>query len=103
VNGQKYVASDGKPQIGLLIKRSDVDTTLFLEEHQRVPQQCLLQNDKLVNAAQGDKLVPFDGTARQLADFTIAKDQQGFYNTYFINCLHQPVSFQVKSAAAAVL
>jgi len=96
VNGKKYIPSSPKTMVGFLIKRTDVDSTLFLEDHQHSPASCLFQNDKIVNVAQGDKIVPITGDARQVQDFTIGKNQQGFYNTYFINCLHEPVSFNLR-------
>ena len=74
VNGKKYIPSSPKTMVGFLIKRTDVDSTLFLEDHQHSPASCLFQNDKIVNVAQGDKIVPITGDARQVQDFTIGKN-----------------------------
>ena len=93
VDGKPYVASGSQNKLGLLIKRTDVDSTLFLEENQR-PAACLFQNSKLIDMANGDRIVPLSGSSLE-EEFTIAKGLEGFYNTYFVNCLDKPVSFEV--------
>jgi hypothetical protein len=46
----------------------------------------------------GDKVVPITNKALDV-EFTIDNGQEGFYNTYFINCLGKPISFEVRQQA----
>lgn len=48
----------------------------------------------MINANNGDRIVPIQ-PKRFVEDLSINVGQEGFYNTYFINCLHEPVSFNL--------
>lgn len=92
VKGQPYAGGD-KVMVGFIIKRTDIDSTLFLEENAHNPT-CLFEDDKIINANNGDRIVPIE-PKRFVADIEIVAGQEGFYNTYFINCLDAPVSFNL--------
>jgi G protein-coupled receptor 107 len=79
--------------VGFIIKRTDIDSTLFLEEHAHITS-CLFEDDKIINANNGDRIVAIQ-PKRFVEDISITAGQEGFYNTYFVNCLAQPVSFNL--------
>jgi hypothetical protein len=94
----EYVPTGSQNKLGFLVKRTEVDSTLFLEENQR-PTSCLFQNSKLIDVANGDRVVAVSGQSLT-EDFVISKGQEGFYNTYFVNCLGKDVSFDVSECVA---
>jgi len=96
VNGMELLAKD-ESQVGFLIKRTETDSTAFIEETPGTTgSECLAllkQQDDiqvLINASQSKgKLTEHF--------IKIQENQEGFYNTYFINCLTSAsVSFELE-------
>eukprot|EP01104_Vermistella_antarctica_P018221 TRINITY_DN6676_c0_g1_i2.p1 TRINITY_DN6676_c0_g1~~TRINITY_DN6676_c0_g1_i2.p1 ORF type:complete len:198 (+),score=45.59 TRINITY_DN6676_c0_g1_i2:260-853(+) len=66
------------PKVGFLIKKSETDSTRYLEENGQI--ECLLDD-----AAEIDQIV----TPNNWDEWTykIPRGGAGFYNTYFVNCV----------------
>lgn len=90
VNGQTPdPTAHPRDKAGFLIKITETDSTAFLEENTETP--CLLDE-----ADEGDEVIRGDQSANwtlTTKHIDIEEGQEGFYNTYFINCWGAPVSF----------
>eukprot|EP01114_Cavostelium_apophysatum_P010392 TRINITY_DN2403_c0_g1_i2.p1 TRINITY_DN2403_c0_g1~~TRINITY_DN2403_c0_g1_i2.p1 ORF type:complete len:316 (-),score=55.30 TRINITY_DN2403_c0_g1_i2:442-1389(-) len=77
--------------VGVLLKLTDTDSAAFIEEKPTEDdKECALKTSE-------DEHFRIElGTNETHHEFIIQdKDQEGFYNTYFINCLEKPISFEM--------
>jgi len=91
VGGQPWIPSDDdkRSRAGFLIKITETDSTAFLDEAV-APGECLLKRQP----PEGEIVPIANWTYTEKSLFVTAEDE-GFYNTYFINCLGEPVSFNL--------
>jgi len=93
VEGKKF-STELEKSVGFLIKRTDTDSTAFIEETPSTSDNdCVLLNQR------GEIIIYINSTNfGLLTNYTIIikENEEGFYNTYFINCLKESVSFELK-------
>lgn len=88
VNGEPF-NDRYKNQMAFLIKRTDTDTTAFIEETPGTPDKdCHL--DEI-----GDVTVFIKTPGEAFYNRTIEEGEEGFYNIYFFNCQDVSVSFEL--------
>jgi hypothetical protein len=94
---------DGKPYssqydkwIAFVIKRTETDSTTFIEESStETAEECLAE----ITTGSGDIVIYINQTNQgEYTKFftTIKEGQEGFYNTLFISCISGFVSFELK-------
>ena len=109
--GGKELTAEYAKKLGFLIKISDTDTSAFAEETIGTDvEKCLAL--LMSTGTTGDTVVFVEPTGYISFDTnihfcrkptkynkTIKANAQGFYNTYFINCIpSESVSFEVPSS-----
>jgi len=81
--------------VAFVIRRTETDSNAFFEDS-AMDEDCV---PKLFDDAQYHTIIPINSTNN--GTFTqetiiIQEGEEGFYNTYFINCLSVSVSFELK-------
>jgi len=82
-------------KVGFLIKRTETDSTAFIEE---TPGATDKECETLFNQP-GDIPVKVNASSEGKLTERIIKiksTEEGFYNTYFINCLPESISFELE-------
>jgi len=95
INGREFSKSIEK-QVGFLIRRTDTDSTAFIEE---TPGTTDNECNSLSNQIPTDIVVTIDVETKGLLTEKIIKikaGDEGFYNTHFVSCLQESVSFELE-------
>lgn len=91
VNDQDWKPEGAEIKLAaFLIKITETDSTAFLEENAQ--SNCILET---LDESQDVPVVYIKDWTYTAKNLVISKENEGFYNTYFINCLNQPVSFNL--------
>jgi len=90
--GGQPLTSEYKDKVAFLIKRTETDSTAFLDQSPSA-EECV------ADATEVDDIVIYLNTTSngQYTDtwITVRTGEEGFYNTYFVSCLKQAVSFEM--------
>jgi len=77
-------------QAGFIVKRTSTEANRYLEEEG--PTDCILSSELL--SAEGDQVVLMDSPSNSLK-IDITPENEGLYNTYFVNCGGGAASFHL--------
>jgi len=91
--GGEPLTDEYKEKVAFLIKRTETDSTAFLEQNPS-SEECVAA------ATEVDDIVIYLNTTSngRITEnvITVRAGEEGFYNTYFVSCANQPISFELK-------